>query len=253
VIWLGVLGVALLAWLYLWRLRSIMGDMDEAMPMAGVAAPAPMPWGAPELVFAIAMWAVMMVGMMLPSAAPLILLFAAVNRKWREQGAQAVPTIVFGLGYLVVWSGFSVAAALGQWALHATALLSPAMATRSSLLGGLLLLAAGVYQLTPLKTACLARCRSPLGWLLGEWREGVGGAFGMGLRHGGYCLGCCWILMGILFVTGVMNLIWVAAVTLFVLLEKVAPGGVVLGRVASAGLIVAGLLMLGRGAGLLAL
>jgi predicted metal-binding membrane protein len=127
------------------------------------------------------------------------------------------------------------------------------MATRSSLLGGLLLLAAGVYQLTPLKTACLARCRSPLGWLLGEWREGVGGAFGMGLRHGGYCLGCCWILMGILFVTGVMNLIWVAAVTLFVLLEKVAPGGVVLGRVASAGLIVAGLLMLGRGAGLLAL
>jgi predicted metal-binding membrane protein len=124
------------------------------------------------------------------------------------------------------------------------------MATTSPALGGALLIAAGVYQLTPLKEVCLARCRSPLGWLMTEWREGVGGAFRMGLGHGAYCLGCCGILMGLLFVTGVMNLLWVAVIAAFVLVEKVAPAGVLVGRVAGVALIAAGLALVGRAAGL---
>jgi predicted metal-binding membrane protein len=204
------------------------------------------PWTVVDLAFTVMMWAIMMVGMMLPAGAPVILLFAAVNRKRREQGASAVPTAAFGLGYLLVWGGFSVVAGLAQWGLHAAALLSPTMAAQSPLVGGALLVAAGVYQLTPLKEACLAHCRTPLGFFMTEWRDGAGGALRMGWRHGRYCLGCCGILMALLFVTGVMNLVWVAAITAFVLVEKVAPGGPRIGRAASWALIAAGLVILGH-------
>jgi predicted metal-binding membrane protein len=202
-----------------------------------------------DLGFAVVMWAVMMVGMMLPAASPVIGLVAAANARRRARDGVAAPTALFGLGYLAVWGGFSVAAALAQWGLHAAALLSPALATSSPRVGGGLLIAAGVWQLTPLKQACLARCRNPLAWLMTEWRDGAGGALAMGVRHGAYCLGCCGLLMGLLFVAGVMNLLWVAAITAFVLVEKVASGGVWVGRAAGVLLIGAGAVLAASGGG----
>jgi predicted metal-binding membrane protein len=162
----------------------------------------------------------------------MILMFAGVNRRRREQQVSYVPTSVFLVGYLVVWAAFGVLATASQWWLHAVSLLSPMMTNTSPVLGGVLLLVAGIYQWTPLKHACLSKCRSPMGFVLNEWREGRRGAFLMGLKHGGYCVGCCWTLMALLFVAGIMNLLWVAAIAGFVLLEKVAPGGERLGRVA---------------------
>lgn len=151
-----------------------------------------------------------------------------------------MPTAVFLLGYLLVWTAFSAAATLAQWGLHAAALLSPAMVSTSPLVGGLLLAGAGVFQLTPLKRACLSHCRSPLHFFMGEWKEGKLGGLAMGLKHGVYCVGCCWALMVLLFVAGVMNLLWVAVITVFVLVERVSPPGELVGRVAGAALIVAG-------------
>lgn len=251
-VWAGVAGLGVVAWLYLVHLSRGMAARPPGAEMAGMPGMAPVlaPWTLADLLATVAMWAVMMVAMMLPSAAPFILLFAAVNRKRREQGGLVVPTGAFIVGYLLVWGGFSVGAALAQWGLHTAALLSGAMATTSPIIAGALLVGAGVYQLTPLKEVCLAKCRSPLGFLMTEWREGTAGALRMGFRHGAYCLGCCWVLMGLLFVTGVMNLLWVAVIALFVLLEKVAPGGVVVGRVGSVALILAGVVMLGRATGM---
>jgi predicted metal-binding membrane protein len=186
----------------------------------------------------------MMVAMMLPSAAPTILLVASVLRRRREHASPAAPTVVFVAGYLVVWMGFSGAAALAQWGLHQAALLSPAMASTSPVLGGILLLIAGVYQWLPVKSACLAHCRSPLAFLGRHWREGSCGALVLGVRHGLYCLGCCWALMTLLFVAGVMNLLWVAAIAALALVEKVVPTGPWLGRVAGLTLASWGLWML---------
>jgi predicted metal-binding membrane protein len=242
----GIAALVALAWLYLLRMGGGGTPMDGAGGGMGAMAPLARPWGLPDLVAAFAMWAVMMVGMMLPSAAPVILLFAAVNGQRRRQGGVGIPTGVFVLGYLLVWTAFSLGAALLQGGLQAVRLLAPAAGTASPVLGGALLVAAGVYQLTPLKRACLAHCRSPLGFLMSAWRDGPGGALRMGLRHGAYCLGCCWVLMGLLFAAGVMNLLWVAAIAAFVFVEKVAPGGVLVGRVGSLALIGAGMLMLGR-------
>ncbi len=236
----GLAGLVLAAWAYLVYLSRSMTGMEA---MSGHL----MPWTAADLGFTVAMWAIMMVGMMLPAATPAILLFAAVNRKRRARDGAGVPTAVFVAGYLLVWGAFSVAAALAQWALHAAALLSPMLGITSPLVGGALLVTAGVYQLTPLKERCLAHCRSPLGFFMTEWRDGAAGALRMGLRHGAYCLGCCWILMGLLFVTGVMNLLWVAAIAAFVLVEKAAPAGHRIGRAASWAMIVAGLAVLAQG------
>lgn len=251
-IWAGIAGLAGGAWGYLVYFQRTLPGMAGDRGMAAMPGMTAVlgPWTPTEFLFIVAMWAVMMVGMMLPAAAPVILLFAVVNRRRREQGGVAVPTGVFLLGYLLVWGAFSVAAAVAQWGLHAAALLSPAMRTTSPLLGGVLLIAAGIYQLTPLREACLAHCRSPLGFFMTEWREGAAGALRMGFRHGAYCLGCCWVLMSLLFVTGVMNLLWVAAITVFVLLQKAAPAGALIGRAASWVLILAGLVLLGHGAGM---
>jgi len=186
----------------------------------------------------LAMWWVMMAAMMLPSATPLILLFAAVQRKQREANNPFVPTGVLVGGYLVVWAIFGAAATLLQWSLDRSALLTMSMSLTSPLLGAALLVAAGVYQFTPVKGACLRHCRSPLGFVTAHWRPGTGGAFRMGLTHGVYCLGCCWVLMGLLFVGGVMNLIWVGGLALYVLVEKVMPRGHWV-RYLSGGLLVA--------------
>jgi len=217
----ALLGVAALAWLYLLReaadMTAAMADMDRAMAMP--------PRNAAELLLLLAMWWVMMVGMMLPGVAPVILTFATVNKSRRARSEPYVPAALFAAGYLLAWGGFSLAATLVQWALERAALLSPMdMTADSRLLGGLLFLAAGLYQFTPLKLACLRFCRSPLDFVVNHWRDGAAGALRMGVTHGLYCLGCCWILMLLLFVGGVMNLLWVAILAVVVLAEKLTPG-----------------------------
>ncbi len=226
-------GLTLLAWGYMSHEARAMHDTGicrcAGMKMSGPDTGA---WSPATLVPLFLMWSEMMVAMMIPSAAPMILTFAMVQRKRRELEHPFVPTGIFLLGYLVVWTGFSALAALAQWVLHARALLSPTMVNTSPLVGGILLIGAGIFQWTPLKHACLTRCRSPLSFLMTGWREGKSGAFAMGLEHGAYCTGCCWILMALLFVAGVMNLWWIAVIAVFVLLEKVAPRGLFIGKVA---------------------
>lgn len=233
-----LLAVVGLAWAYLVMLDAHMA----AMLAKGAMGEMMQPWTARDLGFTLLMWIVMMIGMMAPAATPVLHLYAKAQA---GRGRAPVPaTLWFALGYILAWSAFSVGATLVQWALHAGALLSPAMATSSPRLGGVLLCAAGVYQLTPLKRACLGHCRSPLGFLLSRWRDGPWGALAMGARHGAYCLGCCWALMGLLFVAGVMNLLWVAALALLVLVEKAAPAGGAIARIA-------GVIMLGVGVAVL--
>jgi len=214
----GVVALSGLAWLYLARLAGGMRAMPgmEAMEMA------PEPWRASDAALALAMWAVMMVAMMLPSASPMILLFITIART-RAAAGGFTHLGLFVAGYLLVWGGFSVAATAGQWALREAALLSEPAMKVAPRVGAAVLLVSGVYQVTPLKRACLARCQSPLGFLLGEWRAGAAGALRMGVRHGLFCLGCCWALMALLFAGGVMNLAWIAAITAFVLAEKLLP------------------------------
>jgi predicted metal-binding membrane protein len=220
-------GLTALCWLYLFGAAAdmrAMADMAMAMLMA--------PKGAVDLVLLLAMWWVMMAGMMLPGAAPMILTFATINRRRRARGQPFAPTALFAAGYLLAWGGFSVAATLAQWGLERLALLSPMdMTTTSARLGGLLFLAAGLYQLTPLKQACLLVCRSPFDFVINHWRDGAVGALRMGVSHGLYCLGCCWILMALLFVGGVMNLLWVAVLAAVVLIEKLFPLGVWMARI----------------------
>jgi predicted metal-binding membrane protein len=241
-----LLGITALAWGYMVheaRAMSVTGVCCCAgMKMSGPDTGA---WSTATLLPLFLMWAEMMVAMMIPSAAPMILTFAFVNRKRREQERPFVPAGIFLLGYLAVWTAFSAFAALAQWALHGMALLSPMMVATSPLLGGALLLAAGLFQWLPLKSACLAHCRSPLDFLMTDWREGRAGAFVMGLKHGAYCTGCCWFLMALLFVAGVMNIWWVGLISVLVLVEKITPKGLWVGRMA-------GVLLAGWGVRLLA-
>lgn len=233
----ALLAISLLAWGYMVyeaRAMTLTGVCRCAgMKMSGPDTSA---WSSATLIPLFLMWAEMMVAMMIPSAAPMILTFAAVNRKRREQEKPFVPTGIFLLGYIIVWTGFSALAAVAQWALHGTALLSPKMVSTSPVLAGTLLVAAGMFQWTPLKNACLSHCRSPLSFLMTDWREGKRGALLMGLKHGVYCTGCCWFLMTLLFVAGVMNMWWVALIAVLVLIEKIAPRGIWFARVAGVGL-----------------
>jgi predicted metal-binding membrane protein len=226
VIVLALAGVTAIAWLYLFFVGDDMADM--AMPAMDGMPDMAMPFAAP---WVFAMWWVMMLGMMLPSAAPMILMFEAVQRRQRERERPYVPTAMFVAGYLIVWGGFSVAATAAQWGLQQGAFLSPMLGLASSTLGGLLFILAAIYQFTPLKHACLRQCRSPFAFVLNHWRNGWGGALRMGAGHGLYCLGCCWVLMALLFAVGVMNLLWVAAIAAFVFAEKLLPGGVWVGRI----------------------
>jgi predicted metal-binding membrane protein len=237
--------VAGLAWGYMVHEAHGMAQTGVCR-CAGVAMSGPdtKPWSFVAIVPLFLMWAEMMVAMMIPSAMPMILTFARVNRQRRAQERPFVPTGLFVAGYLIVWCGFSLAAALAQWALHGAALLSPAMKSNSSILGGALLVCAGLFQWTPWKRACLHHCSSPLSFLLGEWREGQAGALAMGIKHGAHCTGCCWLLMALLFVAGVMNLLWVAAITLLVLVEKMAPQGKWLGSAIGVGCVAWGAWML---------
>ena len=222
----GAAGVTVLAWAYLVYVAQSMSGMGSGMAMPQLQS-----WTAADFGFMFLMWWVMMIGMMVPTAAPMILLFATVNRRRREQEGPYVPTAVFLSGYLWVWGGFAAAATLGNWALHVNSLMSSMMGeSNSAYLGGGLLIAAGVFQWSRLKYVCLSHCRSPMSFLMSDWKEGPGGALRMGLRHGTYCVGCCWVLMALLFVLGVMNLLWIATLAAFVLLEKVVPEGQRLSR-----------------------
>jgi predicted metal-binding membrane protein len=190
------------------------------------------PWSTATLAPLFLMWAEMMVAMMLPSATPMILTFAKVQRNRREQERPFVATGIFLVGYLAIWTAFSAVAAIMQWVLHGKALLSPMMVSTSPWLGGALLITAGIFQWTPLKNACLRSCGSPLNFLMTGWREGKWGAFTMGLKHGVQCAGCCWFLMLLLFVAGVMNVWWIAILTVLVLVEKIVPRGLMIGKLA---------------------
>jgi predicted metal-binding membrane protein len=196
---------------------------------------------------AFSMWAVMMVAMMLPSASPLVLLYARVVRHAESQGRKVdAPASIaaFASGYLTLWILFSAFAVAVQFGLERSGLMSAMMASRSVALSGVLLIAAGVYQLSPLKAACLRHCRGPAAFLAAHWRPGIIGAWRMGLLHGAYCVGCCAVLMLLLFVGGVMNLVWIAGLTLFVALEKLNPFGVATTKVTAAILITAGLALI---------
>ncbi len=229
--------ITLLAWAYLVYLAQGMADMRDMSDIVMSGGSVGVGYGPVQIALIFLMWAVMMVGMMVPSAAPMILAFANINRRRRQQGNPYVPTAVFLAGYLVVWSCFSAVATVAQVSLSLNFVLSPMMASASPVFGGVLLLAAGAFQLSPLKTVCLRHCRTPMGFITNDWQEGRRGALLMGLHHGGYCLGCCWALMGLLFLLGVMNLLWIAALAAFVLVEKVAPAGVWVGRAAGIGLL----------------
>ena len=232
-----------LAWMYLIHLdREMTSSMEHDKMMAAMGMTMDMAWTPADTFFTFAMWAVMMIGMMTGTAAPVLLLFAAARAGHGDRG-RSPGVLMFGLGYLGVWVGFSAIATFGQWALHHAAMLSPAMAASSPRVAGGILVAAGIYQLTPWKRLCLTHCRTPLGFLMSNWRDGIAGALQMGLRHGMYCLGCCWALMCVLFAVGVMNLVWVAMLTVFVLLEKIGPAGAIVSGVAGVVMVVGGALM----------
>ncbi len=233
-----------IAWAYLVHLaRHPSSAQEYEAMMAAMGMAVDRPWTATDFFFTFAMWAVMMIGMMAGSAAPVLLLFAA-TRRGRDQHGVPVSVLFFGVGYLTVWIGFSAGAALAQWALQRAALLSPAMSTSNPWLSAGILIVAGIYQLSAFKGACLTECRSPLGFLMSRWREGNVGALRMGIAHGVFCLGCCWALMVILFAVGIMNLTWVAVISGVVLIEKIAPGGAAIARIAGVTIIGAGLYVL---------
>jgi predicted metal-binding membrane protein len=244
VVLVGLILITSLAWVYLYYLtvQMDMVPMDMVqMEMADTGATVnPIsalvtlaPWTPTDALFMFLMWAIMMMGMMIPSVTPMVLLYARVVRKNAKEVATFVPTGAFFAGYIVIWISFSAVATGLQWGLEQVALLSPMMVSTSSVFAGIVLIGTAVYQWTPYKDACLARCRSPVWFLSTYWRNGAGGAFRMGLSHGSYCLGCCWSLMLLLFVGGVMNLLCVAAITVFVLIEKVIPRGRDIGRAGS--------------------
>jgi predicted metal-binding membrane protein len=216
-------------------------DVMQAMPGMGVDA-APPAWGFANWTLMIGMWWVMMIAMMTPSAAPTILLYARVHRAALAKGQlqdEVAPIGAFAAGYLSVWFAFAVAATALHYALeHAGLLSTMMMGSRSRWLSGGVLIAAGLYQLSPLKNVCLAQCRAPASFLARHWHPHAAGAVRLGAQHGAYCVGCCWMLMALLFVGGVMNLIWIAALTTLVLIEKVLPRGQWIGR--SAGVALAG-------------
>ena len=197
----------------------------EGMSIRQMGMPGMQVWQAEDILFNLIMWAVMMIAMMTPSATPMILAFAGLNRRRNPNENIGSMSVSFLAGYLIVWFSFSTIATLIQWGFHSVGLLSPELISVTPPIGAIILILAGIYQFSPLKYACLSNCRTPVSFLATEWRDGASGASIMGVRHGLYCLGCCWTLMLLLFVTGVMNLLWVALIAGYVLIEKSVPAG----------------------------
>jgi predicted metal-binding membrane protein len=234
------------AWSYLLQGAGMPDDMSS---MPGMDMGTPRAWTAGYASIVFVMWWVMMIAMMLPSAVPMILLYGLVSRHQEKRGGTPMSSGIFLLGYLTVWGAFSGLATTLQWQLQKLALMSPAMAITSAAVGGLILIAAGVYQLTPLRDACLHHCRGPMEFVSRHWMPGAAGAWKMGIRHGLYCLGCCWMLMALLFYGGVMNLYWIIGLTAYIFLEKLVPRGLLVSRLASVVLIAWGALVLAGTAG----
>ena len=250
---IGALGVlTLLAWSDLvWLANDVaMDGMDMTgyrMIPAGQALmmPATSPWQPIEFAYVFAMWVAMMIGMMLPSAAPIILIYARVGRQ-TAAGRPFASTGWFAGGYLLAWIAFSLVATSAQWALERASLLTPMMESASKIVGATLLILAGLYQWSPLKDVCLSQCQAPLAFILsyGGFQGAATGSLKLGFRNGLYCLGCCWALMALLFALGVMNLFWIAALAILVLLEKVMPSGRAIARIAGLAFLAGGVWML---------
>lgn len=227
--------VVALSWLYLWHDAAAMQAASDAVSIT------PYPISVALFVLTFLMWTIMMVGMMLPSAAPAVLLYGTLVRKNGERGTILPAVWVFVGGYLTAWTVFSLLATVLQIALDQARLLTPMMVSASNTLDAAILIAAGIYQWLPVKEVCLRKCRAPLQFLLMRWSAG---AFRMGVEHGLYCVGCCWVLMLLLFVAGVMDLLWVALITGFVLIEKLLPGARWTGRIAGIGIGLIGVYLL---------
>jgi predicted metal-binding membrane protein len=251
--------VAVLAWAYVLWLAADMavpapaapGGMASAEEMPGMdmgnpVAPAFVAWSIADFAFILAMWSEMMVGMMTPSVSPMVLLYAAAGRKARAAGQPIAATGWFFAGYLLVWIGFSVVATTVQWLLTTLALLTPMMATNSALLGGVVLAVVGPYQWTQFKEVCLRQCQTPIAFLAshGGFHSDPLGALRLGFAHGLYCLGCCWALMVLLFVGGIMNVLWIAGIAILILLEKTLLTGRLVSRVSGALIFAAGVWIL---------
>jgi predicted metal-binding membrane protein len=237
----GLAAVILLATLYtVYMARVLHLPVDMAMmPTAHISLT-----GHNDFLLLFTMWAVMQVAMMSPTAVPMILMYSKIERHNQPLRFPFFRIGLFFLGYLLLWAAFSAVFALLQMGLHSASLLSHDLATNNPWLSGGILIAAGLFQFSALKEACLKQCRSPVGYLMTEWRGGRGGALLMGLKHGAHCVGCCWILMALLFVAGVMNLFWMAAITAFVLIEKLTARGENFGRIVGVGLIIWGILII---------
>jgi predicted metal-binding membrane protein len=243
---IGLTVTTVLAWIYLLRATAAMNAMAaEARVHAAMGMADMRMWGTSDWLGLFVMWAIMMVAMMLPSAAPMILLVLGVYRRRGDEQAR-VAAVMFVAGYIVAWTAFSALAATLQIALHRTTLLAADMRFSSAAISGMVLIVAGVYQWLPIKNVCLTHCQSPMRFLSEHWREGARGGLIMGIDHGLFCVGCCWLLMALLFVLGVMNLFWVAALAAFVLLEKLAVRGVVITRAAGVVALVWGAYLLVR-------
>lgn len=267
--------ISVLAWAYTLRLAAQMSMMDMPSPvaaegtsmpgmtmpgdsgsmggmnmddMSAAAEPAFRSWSLADFGFVFIMWAIMMVGMMTPSVTPMVLLYATVGRRAAERGRPLAATGWFLAGYLSAWLAFSLVAASAQWLLTRLALLTPMMESSSGIFGGLLLVAAGLYQWSPLKDTCLKQCQTPLGFLMshGGFRPEPLRALQLGAEHGLYCVGCCCVLMALLFAGGVMNVLWIAGLAILVLVEKVVPTGRLVPRLAGAALTATGLFLLYR-------
>jgi len=227
----GFVVVAALGWLHL----AISHGAGHAAHLAG---PELTTGPFEQLLGAFLLWSVMMVAMMLPSELPAAALFGELSR--RRRGRVSLDAAFYGAGYVAAWIGYSAVAAIGQVALSRAVLLTPSLRSASIPLSAVILLAAGGFQFTSFKDACLTKCRAPLGFFLAQWRDGRTGALTLGLKHGGYCVGCCWALMAVMFVVGAMNLLWMAVLTLFVLGEKLAPARWRVRELAGAALVVWG-------------
>ena len=247
----GILSISIVSWYFLFIMDSNMSSMDMDIPKVEMnmdsktemnmdsktemnmdsnnkswlpntywMPPINNNWGSNDFYQLILMWIIMMIAMMSPSIIPAVLMFATVNLTKKKKNLHYTPTYIFYFGYLIAWILFSIGISIIQYPLHLVSLMNPMMSSINNYLSGIVLVIAGIYQLTPYKNACLDKCRSPLSLVMTNWRDGNLGALKMGLGHGFYCVFCCWFLMAILLVAGVMNLYFVVALTIFVLLEK---------------------------------
>ena len=236
----GIISISIASWLFLFTMDSNMSNMnmnidmnpksemkidmnsksETWLPNTYWMPPINNNWSSNDFYQLIAMWMIMMFAMMSPSIIPTVLMFATVNKSKKKNNQQYTPTYIFYFGYLIAWIIYSIGISIIQYPLHQVSLMNPMMLSINNYLSGIVLILAGIYQLTLYKNICLEKCRSPLSLVMANWRDGNLGALRMGLGHGFYCVFCCWFLMAILLVTGVMNLYFVVALTIFVLLEK---------------------------------